>query len=314
MFYPIVFVLLGLVLITFGAEGLVRAGVSFALRLGVTPLVIGLTIVAFGTGSPELVVSTQAAYFGSSGLAIGNVVGSNISNTALILGTAALIFPIEAQTQVVRREMPIMTGVVAVLWLMIADGELGRLDGVILFIGSIVYTTAIYFLARRSRVHVTATPILEEALDPKHSLLQDVLYLVGGLAILVGGAKLMIDGAVSIARIINVSDVVIGLTVVAIGTSLPELATSAVAAFRKESDLALGNAIGSNIFNILCVLGLTAMVAPISAEEIRTFDMAVLLGSALFLWALLGFRFVLDRFEGGLLLIGYLAYLYTLTP
>ncbi|MDH3492442.1 MAG: calcium/sodium antiporter [Acidobacteriota bacterium] len=314
MFYAIVFVLLGLALLTLGAEGLVRAGVSFALRMGVTPLVIGLTIVAFGTGSPELVVSAQASYFGNSGLALGNVIGSNISNTALILGVASLIFPITAHTDVVRREMPIMVAVTGALWLMIADGELGRVDGVILFTGSIAYTTTIYFLARRSNIHITVSPIPDEDQEPGNSIVLDTVYLIGGLAILVAGAKLLIDGAISIARILEISEVIIALSVVAIGTSLPELATSAVAAIRKESDLALGNAIGSNIFNILCVLGVTALVNPVSAAEIRNFDMAVLMGSALFLWALLGFRFRLDRFEGALLLVGYAIYLYTLAP
>lgn len=316
MFYPIVFVLLGLVLLTLGAEGLVRSGVSFALRMGVTPLVIGLTIVAFGTGSPELVVSIQASISGSSGLAIGNVVGSNISNTALILGVASLIFPIKAHTDVVRREMPIMTAVTAMLWLMVLDGELGRIDGIILIVASVAYTITVYTLARRANadIHVTFADYAEEVEEPSKSILMDIVYLVGGLGILVFGAKILIDGAITIARILDISEVVIGLSVIAIGTSLPELATSAVASIRKESDLALGNVIGSNIFNILVVLGLAAVVSPLSATEIRNLDMAVLFGSAVFLWALLGFRFLLDRFEGGLLLLAYIIYIYTLVP
>lgn len=314
MIYPLILVIIGLLLLTLGAEGLVRAGVSFALRIGVTPLVIGLTIVAFGTGSPELVVSAQAAYTGSGGLAIGNIVGSNISNTALVLGTAALIYPIQTHTDVVRREMPIMVAVTGVLWLMIIDGELSRIDGIILFASSIVYTVTVYILARRAKIHVTGAQIAEDLGITKKSLLRDFLFLIGGLAFLVAGSKALIDGAVSIARILDVPDVVIGLSIVAIGTSLPELATSAIASIRKQSDLALGNAIGSNIFNMLCVLGLASIIRPISAVEIRNFDMGVLMGSALFLWALLGFRFRLDRFEGGILLLVYAGYLYTLVP
>lgn len=314
MLFPLLFVILGLLLLTLGAEGLVRAGVSFALRMGVTPLVIGLTIVAFGTGSPELVVSAQAAYTGSGGLAIGNIVGSNISNTALVLGTAALIFPIEAHTDVVRREMPILIVVTGVLWLMILDGELNRIDGIILFSGSVLYTVTIYILARRAQIHITGAQIAEELGIKEKSLVRDFVFLIGGLALLVSGSKLLIDGAVTIARILDVPDVVIGLSIVAIGTSLPELATSAVASVKRESDLALGNVIGSNIFNMLCVLGLVSMISPISAAEIRNFDMAMLMGSAVFLWALLGFRFRLDRFEACILLLVYAGYLYTLVP
>ncbi len=312
MLYPVIFIILGFILLTLGAEGLVRAGVSFALRMGVTPLVIGLTIVAMGTGSPELFVSAQASYFGSSGLAIGNIVGSNISNTALILGTAALIYPIKARSQVVRREMPIMIGVTVLLWIMILDGVLSRIDGVILLVCSVIYTVTIYILARRSKNKTIADEFAEGIEKPNKSFFVDGVFLVGGIATLVLGAKVLIDGAVTIARILDVSDVIIGLSVIAIGTSLPELATSAMASFRKESDLALGNAIGSNIVNILVVLGISAVINPIHSGEIRSLDMAFMLGTAVFLWALLGFRFLLDRFEAALLLIAYVFYIYTL--
>ena len=315
MLTSILLVIIGLAVLTVGAEGLVRAGVSFALRLGVTPLVIGLTIVAFGTGSPELVVSAQAALSGSSGLALGNVVGSNISNTLLILGCASLIFPIRSQADVIKREMPILTLVTGGLWLMTLDGTLGRIDGIVLFSGSIIYTVTVYYLAKRDEAHGTAPPVTDEVADkPNPSLVLDIVYLVVGLALLIVGSKLMVDGAVEIAKILNISDVVIGLTVIAIGTSLPELATSAVAAWREESDLAVGNAIGSNIFNILCVLGLTAMIQPLETGSIRVLDFAVLLGSVLFVWALLGIRMALDRIEGAILLAAYAIYIYTLIP
>lgn len=314
MIFSFVLVVLGLGLLTLGAEGLVRSGSALALRLGVTPLVVGLTIVAFGTGSPELVVSAQASYYGNSAIALGNVVGSNISNTALILGTAALIYPLKAKTQVVRREMPVMILVTALLWLLIVDGELGRIDGVILFVGSFVYTFFVYFLARRDKSREIEKEFLEAVEQPSKSAWLDMVMLLGGIALLVTGAKLLIDGAVDIAKYFNVSEVIIGLSVIAIGTSLPELATSTVAAYKKEADMALGNAIGSNIFNILAVLGVTAMISPISSLEIRTLDMSVMIGSAIFLWLLLGFRFALDRLEAVILLVGYVLYIYSLAP
>ncbi len=314
MLYLLFLVIFGLVLLTLGAEGLVRAGSSIALRLGVTPLVIGLTIVAFGTGSPELVVSAEAAFYGNSAIALGNVIGSNISNTCLILGTAALIYPMKSKTQVVQREIPVMVAATGILWLMIIDGELGRIDGLILLISSFAYTFFVYFIARRNKseeVHKTFSEGIEE---PSSSKVLDAAMLTGGLALLVVGAKILLDGAIGIAKIFQISEVVIGLTIVAIGTSLPELATSTVASFKKKSDLALGNAIGSNILNILCILGVTALIYPISAEEIRLLDMSVLLGVAILLWALLGMRFILDRVEGAILLIIYIVYIYTLIP
>lgn len=314
MTYFLALVILGLILLTLGAEGLVRAGSSLALRLGVTPLVIGLTIVAFGTGSPELVVSAEAAFYGNSAIALGNVVGSNISNTCLILGLAALIYPIEAQTQVVRREMPLLITATALLWLMIADGEIGRIDGAILLTASFGYTFLVYFIARRNRSEAIHLSFAEAVDKPSPSGWLDMLMLTGGLALLVVGAKLLLDGAIGIAKIYRISEVVIGLTVIAIGTSLPELATSAVASLKKKSDLALGNAIGSNILNILCILGVAALIRPIPAGEIRLLDMGVLLGTAGLLWALLGFRFILDRIEGAILLVIYVVYIYTLIP
>ncbi len=314
MAFSLLLVFIGLTLLTLGAESLVRAGASLALRLGVTPLVIGLTIIAFGTGSPELVVSAEAALYGNSAIALGNIIGSNISNTCLILGTAALIYPMKAKTQVVRREMPVMVVASALLWLLILDGELGRMDGAILFIGSISYTALVYFIARSNKsdeIHQTFSEAIDE---PSASKWIDFLMLLGGLAFLIIGAKMLLDGAIEIAKIYKISEVVIGLTVIAIGTSLPELATSVVASFKKNSDLALGNAIGSNVFNISCILGVTALIKPIPAGDVRSVDMVVLIGVAVLLWALLGTRFLLDRFEGGILVVLYVIYVYSLIP
>jgi len=314
MLIPILLIIGGLIVLTLGAEGLVRGSASVALRLGIAPLVVGLTIVAFGTGSPELVVSIQAALSGNSGIALGNVVGSNISNIALILGTAAIVCPMTVRVGIIKREIPIMIAVTAFLWLLIYDGNLSRFDGVILTIGSIAYPIFAYKTSKQEESK-EAEEEFEEAFEPsKKSVWLDILYIIGGLALLVVGAKLLLSGAVTIAKQFGISEVVIGLTIIAIGTSLPELATSVVAALKNEADIAFGNALGSNVFNILGVLGLTALIQPISAAEIRPLDMGVMLGSGILLWFLLGRRFILDRFEGFLLLIGYAIYIYTLIP
>ena len=314
MVYLVFLIIVGLALLTFGAEGLVRAGASIALRFGVTPLVIGLTVLAFGTGSPELVVSAEAAFYGNSAIALGNIIGSNITNTCLILGVAAIIYPMEAKTQVVRREIPIMVVTTGLLWLLIVDGELGRIDGAIFFLGSIGYTLLVYFLARRNvsdEIHKTFSDALDE---PSKSTWIDLLLLLGGLAFLIIGARLLLEGAIGIAKIYQISEVVIGLTVIAIGTSLPELATSVAASYKKNSDLALGNAIGSNILNISCILGITALIKPIPTADIRHIDMGVLLGVSILLWMMLGTRFLLDRLEGAILLVIYVIYIYSLIP
>jgi cation:H+ antiporter len=310
----VVLVVIGLILLTVGAECLVRAGSSLALRMGVTPLVVGLTIVALGTSSPELVVSGEAAFYGNSAIALGNVIGSNIGNIALILGIAALVCPMKAHAEVVQREMPVMIGVTVLLWILLADGQLGRIDGFILFAGSFAYTFFVYFVARRNKSREVEDEFAEAVGNTSRPAWLDALMLIGGLALLVVGAKLLIDGALVIAAYFKVSQVIIGLTVVAIGTSLPELATSVVAAWKKEPDVALGNAIGSNILNILFVLGFTAMIQPISAAEIKLRDLSVMLGYAVLLFVLLRLRSVLDRAGAAVLLVGYLVYLYSLLP
>lgn len=312
MFVSIALLIGGLTILTFGAEGLVRAGASLALRLGVTPLVIGLTIIAWGTGSPEIVICSEAALKENSAIALGNIIGSNIGNIALVLGVAGLIFPIQAQAAVVRREMPIMVGVTVLLWALIADGRLGRLDGLVLLLGSFAYTIFVYLIARRDKSKLVTDEFSEAVGKPTRSAWLDAAMLLGGLAFLVGGAKLFVEGALAIAAYFKISQVVIGLTVVAIGTSLPELATSIVAARKREPDVALGNAIGSNIMNVTFILGVTALIQPISASEIKTTDLCVMLGCALLLWALLHFRKALDRTGSAFLLLGYAVYMVSL--
>lgn len=312
MTIPILLILAGLVILTLGAELLVRGSSSAALRFGVSPLVVGLTVVALGTGSPEFVVSLSAAFSGNSGIALGNIIGSNISNIALILGIAALVRPLVVKAEILRREMPVLAAASALLWLFVYDGEMSRVEGGILVLGAIVYTILIYWLSRQ-KVKREVLEEYDEAVETtgKNPLVDGVL-VVGGLGLLILGANVLLNGAVAIAKSFEISDIVIGLTIVAIGTSLPELATSAVAAYKNEPDIAFGNAIGSNILNILAVLGLTAVIQPFAAEGVRTLDLGAMMLSVAFLYVLMGRRFILDRVEATILLVCYAAYIYTL--
>jgi cation:H+ antiporter len=309
MTLAIVSILGGLVLLALGAEGLVRGSSSIALRMGVTPLVVGLTIVAFGTGSPEMIVSLQAALAGSSDLALGNIVGSNIANIALILGLAAVARPLHVRSVLLWREAPIMIGVTLLLVLLLRDGELGRLDGAILFAGAVAYTVGTYLAARRDRNAEVAAEFSQEMPKVQSSTGRSVVLVIAGFVALLIGAHVLVDGAVVIAQALGMSQVVIGLTVIAIGTSLPELATSVVAALRNDADVAFGNVLGSNILNILLILGVVAMIQPISGTGLRMLDLATMVGSAMLLYPLLWRGRILNRWEGGVLLAGYIAYL-----
>lgn len=311
MLIPSLFVFGGLLLLAAGAEALVRGSSALALRLGVTPLVVGLTVVAFGTGSPELFVSVEAAYRGDSGIALGNVVGSNIGNVALILGLAALARPMKVRSELIRREVPLMIAVTLLLCALLYDGALGRADGLILVVGSVAYTAFAYLAARRDRSKVVADEFEDALAQPKRAAWVDALLVVAGFVLLLFGARLLVGGATTIAESFGVSQVVIGLTVIAVGTSLPELATSVVAAAKGEADVAFGNVIGSNILNILLILGVAALISPVEARGLRTLDLLVLVGSAVLLLPLMRRGWVLNRWEGGLLLAGYVAYLYS---
>lgn len=311
MLIPSLFVLGGLLLLAAGAEALVRGSSALALRLGVTPLVVGLTVVAFGTGSPELFVSVEAAYRGDSGIALGNVVGSNIGNVALILGLAALARPLKVRSELIRREVPLMIAVTLLLCALLYDGTLSRLEGLILVVGSVAYTAFAYAAARRDRSKAVADEFEDALARPKRAAWVDAALVVAGFALLLFGARLLLGGATVIAERFGVSQVVIGLTVIAVGTSLPELATSVVAAAKGEADVAFGNVIGSNILNILLILGVAALISPVEAQGLRTLDLLVLVGSAVLLLPLMRRGWVLNRWEGGLLVAGYVAYLYS---
>jgi cation:H+ antiporter len=301
----------GLVLLAAGAESLVRGSSALALRFGVTPLVIGLTVVAFGTGSPELFVSVQAAYRGESGIALGNIVGSNISNVALILGLAAVARPMRVRSELIKREVPVMIAVTVGLCLLLLDGQLSRLDGLLLVLSSIGYTTLAYIAARRDRSTLVAEEFKDALTAPRRAAWLDSLFVVMGFVFLLAGATLLLRGAVAMAERFGVSQVVIGLTIIAIGTSLPELATSVTASVRREPDVAFGNAIGSNILNILLILGIVALITPVETKGLRVVDIGALVASALILFPLMWRGFVLNRWEGAFLLAAYVAYLYS---
>jgi cation:H+ antiporter len=307
MTVPLLSVLGGLLCLTAGAEGLVRGAASGARRLGLSPLVIGLTVVAYGTSAPELVVSLQAAIGGTPDIALGNVVGSNISNIGLILGTAAVVTPITVQAQVLRLEVPIMIGVSALLVGLLWDGRVGRVDGLVLVAGAVAYALiCVWGASDESQASVQAE--FDEGVPETGAWVWDLLYGVGGLVLMVLGARLLVAGAVTIAEGLGVSAVVIGLTVVAVGTSLPELATSMVAARRGHSDIALGNVLGSNIFNVLGILGITASVRPIDASGLPWYDGAAMLGFALLTVPFLKSGMTFSRREGAVLLVAYGAY------
>jgi cation:H+ antiporter len=305
----ILYLALGLALLSYGAEALVRGSSSLALRLGLSPLVVGLTVVAFGTSSPELVVSLKAGLAGQGNISVGNVVGSNICNLGLILGICALVTPIATTTQIVRIDIPIMIAATALTIFLLSDGTLGRTEGIILYALLLAYVISSVLLARRQSADTLGAEFGQEVKVSKRGLAVDFLMVAGGLVLLIFGARFLVDGAVVIARAFGWSEALIGLTVIAVGTSLPELATSLVAAVKKEVDIAVGNIVGSNIFNLLGILGITAMVAPLDASGISLVDYAVMAAFALVLWPMAYHQKRITRLEGAILLSGYTAYL-----
>lgn len=304
------FIALSLVLLFIGAEGLVRGSASIALRAGLSPLIVGLTIVAFGTSSPELVVSIKAGLDQQGDIAVGNVVGSNIFNIAFILGLTALVCPIPVHRQIIKIDAPIALGVAFLLVILMMNQALGRFEGALLFLGIIVYTTMNVIVARKEPLDATTS---DTPPSSRHWSL-DVAFIVGGLLILVAGSRLLVEHSVTLAQTFGISEAVIGLTIVAAGTSMPELATSIVAAFRKQPDIAIGNVVGSNIFNILGILGLSSIITPLSAGGISALDYTTMIVFTVILIPLLYTGRLLHRLEGALLLFLYAVYLFILWP
>lgn len=305
---------LGLVLLVFGADLMVKGAARLAGNFGVPALVIGLTVVAFGTSAPELAVSVKAAYSGQAELAIANVVGSNIFNILLILGLSAVIAPLMISRQLIRQDVPIMVGVSLVAAAMALDGNIGRLEALVLTIGLLSYTAFLFHQGRKQGMD-TSDEEVEAMLKVKAPAWQNLLLVAGGLVLLVLGARWLVQSAVEIATMFGVSEAVIGLTIVAAGTSLPEVVTSVVATMRGERDIAVGNVVGSNIFNILSVLGLSGLVSPIpllAGEQLVQLDLPVMLGVAVLCVPMFFTGAILDRIEGSIFLALYVAYVWYL--
>jgi cation:H+ antiporter len=317
MFVSILLCVIGLIALYYGAEWLVKGAARLATSFGVSPLAIGLTLVAFATSVPELLVSITAAIGGSSDLALGNVVGSNIANIGLILGLTGLVFPIAIHSQVLRREFPLMLVFSLLAYLLALNGTIGMMEGLLLFGSLILFNVASYFVAEKAEeegdeaaAEYQEYEALEDLIDEPARIRRrmEVARVVVGVFVLMIGARWLVTGATTIARGVGISELVIGMTLVAFGTSLPELATSMVSAFRRESDISVGNIIGSNIYNLLAVLGITSLVRPIIvAPATLRFELPVMLGFSLLLWPLIRDS-QLQRWEGGLLLVGYLGF------
>ena len=299
----------GLVLLVVGAEWLVRGAARLAAAVGVSPLVIGLTIVAFGTSAPELAVSIRAALVGEADIAFGNVVGSNIFNILVILGLSAAITPLLVAQQLVRLDVPLMVGVTVLTVLFAQDANISRVEGVALFAGLIAYTAFLFIQSRRENSAVQQEYEAEFSERPKGvvQLALNVFWVIAGLGMLNIGSRWLVEGAVALARAIGVSELIIGLTIVSGGTSLPEVATSVVAAIKGERDIAVGNAVGSNIFNLLSVLGLSSIIAPTGiAVDVAAlnFDVWVMLAVAVACLPVFFTGNQIARWEG-LMFIGY---------
>ena len=303
MLLDILFIILGVALFLFGADKLTEGASSLARRRHVPEIIIGLTIVAAGTSAPEMFVSLVSALKGTSDMALGNVVGSNTMNAMLIVGSAALVAPMVISKSTVRKDIPFAMAASVLLTLLTLDGTLSRIDSLVLLAGFAAFMYYTLSQAKSSPEQQNAT-----AVNTLSSLMACV-YIVGGLLGLILGSNLFVDAASDMAYSLGVSEGVVGLTVVAGGTSLPELATSVVAARKGQSAIAIGNVIGSNVFNILLILGTTAALTPLEIEGITTIDMAVMLLSVFFVWLFSRTCYTVERWEGGALLLGYLAYL-----
>lgn len=305
--------ILGGVMLYYGAEFLVKGGVSIALKFKITPLVIGLTLVAFATSAPELAVSIDASLKGHGDVAMGNVVGSNICNIALILGLSALIAPLPVNRKILKLDMPLMLAATAVLILFfLLNNGVNRWQGAVLFAGVVSYTVWSIYSSRKEGVSEDDGG--DEVEIKEVNTLLSIGLVIAGLLTLVFGARFFVGSATFIARQLSVPEAVIALTVVAFGTSLPELATSVVAALKGEQDIAIGNVVGSNIFNILCIMGIAPMIKPVAARGISTIDMLVMAVVALLLLVMMLFGKKINRAEGALFLginfayVGYLVY------
>lgn len=304
--FAILSIVLGIALLVFGADWLVAGATIIARRLKISPLVIGLTVVAFGTSLPEFAVNVSSAFQGRGDVAIGNILGSNIANILLILGVSSLLFPLAVKRSTALKEIPIAAGAVLVLLLGVQDGVLGIFDGALLLCLGILFLWYAYKIGS-----IDSDEVIENGRIFQGSLIKEGAKILSGLVLLLVGGMVTVDGAVAIAELFGASERVIALTIVAVGTSFPELFTSVVAAYRKQADIAIGNVVGSNILNVLIILGATALVRPLSFSNIYATDAILVLfaTSVLFLSLFIGKRYLLERWQGALFVVFYVGYL-----
>lgn len=311
MTVDLIYIAFALLLLFLGAEGLVKGSASIALRAGLSRLLVGLTIVAFGTSSPELLVSVKAALSQQGDISVGNVVGSNSFNIGTILGLTALVCPIPVNRQIIKIHAPIALGVALLLPLLLLNHGLGRIEGLLLLAGIVTYIRVSVVLGSGGNAE-DQSDVSVPAVSRHWGI--DLAFILGGLGVLVLGSRVLVDHAVSLAKGLDISEAVIGLTIVAAGTSMPELATSLVAALRKQPDIAIGNVVGSNIFNVLAILGLASTISPVDAPGISTVDYAAMILFTALLIPLLYTGRVLHWIEGVALLSLYGGYLFILWP
>jgi cation:H+ antiporter len=306
----------GLAGLLIGADLLVRGGAALASHLGVRPIVVGLTVVSLGTSLPELAVGIDAVRQGSPGLAVGNIVGTNLVNILFILGLSALIRPIAFERRTLRFDLPAMTAASLALWLLALDGSLTRLDGTILCLGGVAYTAGIIRTSRRESAPVREDNASRSTVPRRRGLLLRVLTLLAGIGLVLLGAELLVDGSIEIARSLEVSEAMIGLTVIAIGTSAPELVTTITSTLRGDRDIAIGNLLGSSVYNVALVLGITVLTAPAALaipQEVVAADLLVLAVVAVITVPVLVSGHRISRLEGGAFVAAYLGYLAWLT-
>lgn len=305
----------GLVALYLGAEWLVRGAASLARRLGLSPLLVGLTVVAYGTSAPELIVSVLAAVQGQGALALGNAVGSNIFNVGVVLGLSALITPLTVQSQLVKLDTPIMLGVALTFLILFADGRIGQSEAAILLVAALAYTL-LHVRIARTKAHPQAETEFDTSVPSlARSWIIDASLILAGLASLGAGSRLFVEGAVNLARLWGVSEAVIGLTIVAAGTGLPELAASLVAAVRRQTDIAIGNIVGSNIYNLLAIVGTAGLVAgPLDGTGLGLSEVAIMVGISAVLLPMAWTGYTLRRWEGAVLLTIYSLYVWHLWP
>ena len=305
MFNSLLFLLIGSCMLYYGAEWIVKGGSNIARKLNISSLVIGLTVVAFGTSLPELIVSIFSALEGSSAIAVGNVIGSNVANVGLVLGISAFIFPISVEYDIIKRDLLIYLMSCAIFIFFAFDGRISQFEGMVFVISLFFY---IYYCIKSPIVDQNDT---EEEVEDKMSKL--IIYILAGIAFLSFGAEIFVDGAIYLARYFGLSEVVIGMSVVAFGTSLPELATSVMAAFHKESSISVGNIIGSNIFNILSVLGITSIIYPLdSPRSIMDKEVVFMLAYAFSMFIVAKLPQPINRYTSIALLVGYITFIYVL--